>query len=123
MGFFSWMTSGWSLLRQAATVIRDLAELKDVVAGLRAQVAALEKNAPPRPEDLKLRHGIYWGRPTESEPRQPYCPACCAEGTYTPLYRLGSGSFSGVVQVTYNCPKCHASFLIMPEREQQALNE
>ena len=123
MAAFGWIKSGWSLAQQAASIVKDIADLKAAVATLTARVGALEERSSPRPEDLRLHSGVYWGRFPPGGPRQAYCPVCCAEGTYTPLSRLGEGVYSEVLAVAYSCPKCNAGFHIKPEEERQVLGE
>ena len=79
------------------------------IAALEDTVGKLKANAPPAPEDYKLLHGIYWGRPPGASQKWAYCGACAADGRWVPLHRDDRGGGGGLRLgglVYYRCPTC-----------------
>lgn len=79
---------------------------------------------PPRPRDLKLVHGLYWGLGQGSCERNAFCPNCASDGVYVPLTRKdrwADGKPRNDGQVQYTCPKCGRHWFLMLEQEGEAL--
>jgi hypothetical protein len=115
---------------------------------LQGKLSSLETTAPPRPRDLRLLHGLYWGFAEGASERHAFCPACAAQSLYVPLsrsYRASAPSYariekddlglpfgqphdSGVKvygttdeEVSFLCPKCRQRFYLKPDQEREAL--
>lgn len=92
----------WEWLNRWRRIRRD-------VEILQARVAELQASAPPRPQDLKLIHSIYWGRFGDEPKRNPYCPVCVAKEQYVPLPRsdrYASGRPRNDGMVWFECHNC-----------------
>lgn len=102
----------------------QLLHLRGDVAQLKSAVEKLDASKPPRPRDLRLVHGIYWGRLGDDPKVHPFCAACAAKSVYVPLSRedhYANGEPRRDGAIIFDCPNCHWRDTRRIEQEREAL--
>ena len=108
----SWIGQAACWLWRLLLVRRDLDRLEN-------KLGQLETSTPPRPRDMILLHGLYWGVPEGATRRHAYCPGCAAQGIYVPLSR--NDRVGSVDEASYCCPKCRWNVFLGSDQEREAL--
>ena len=112
-----WLRRAYDWAKQVLRLRRDVAELKNTVGKIDASI-------PPRPCDLRLVHGIYWGRYGDDQRVHPFCPACAAKAVYAPLTRddrYANGERRRDGRLSYRCPSCQWTDMRIIDQEREGL--
>lgn len=114
------LPSIWSRIEWIVRIIRAPREIDN----LKSRMQQSETNAPPKPVDIRLVHGIYWGRSGADPQVHPFCAGCAAQASWVPLTRddrYANGRRRTDDRVFFRCPKCRWCDCRTLQQEREAL--
>ncbi len=95
----------------AIKILSRIKTLEARVAELEASLSRIERDKPPKPDNLRVAEGVYWGLHLGDSEDQAYCAACGSDGRWVPLatdyqtnYADGHQMPKNEQTVRLNCP-------------------
>ena len=86
---FKWIAWIWKKIAVSPKELeKTKSELKQEIDEIKETLSRIEQNAPPKPIDLVLLHGVYWGRDKVGAEKQPFCGVCASDNRYVPFFSL-----------------------------------
>ena len=108
---------GW--LKSAVTLRATVANHEKRLVELQKQMEELIDRAPPKPDDPRLVHGIYWGIPKGGDRRVAYCSVCAQDGKWIPVQIWDEAGKRK--HLCFVCQSCEARLTVEQEAEAQKL--
>lgn len=108
---FDWLKTAWVWGVGALSPVRRSDRLERNVGEHKAGAAFRASDGPRKPIDLKLTHGVWWGRIVAGETKNAYCPNCAADELWiTMIHTMGNSG-----KIDFRCLECRCRIALTVE--------